>query len=492
MQRTTLLLVGLLLLLSSPRQSWGQGCSILLTPHFSTYTSVASDNFTITSNVTIQGYASIGPGLGCPMNSATHKGSAYNKLSSTVATNYGTPVCATCYLSASNTEEIGGDPGVLYPFSWSGCAVCSLAGTFWCSSGSSNQTVIDPTPVLTGISPSDWTAGTTQSVTFSSHYFGTNAPTLSFSPGAGIGYTLSSYNDTQIVASVTVASGTPNEDVDVSVTNNGYGGLAFDGGAVGESPTSAPIYATVHAPIAGAPEVTVIGWINGNAPDLQTLPAGNMNLVTQLNKNSVTCAAEVGAWIAGATADVHGPVDQDYANDWLIKYSANPAPPSSIDPKTQLTAGKYRMMNDFGGTGGGFHALGKTPDPCAVKTAGLKAIIYWTSDGQPSQYDGASGTSPSGRVYQLAEGRVGMAGQLANQTLNSRTTPWIWSVVKFDSSSNPTYSEHGVFPTYSIYVNGSLVTTIPQIQVSCYSGGNASACFSGKDATFQLTPSQIQ
>ena len=150
------------------------------------------------------------------------------------------------------------------------------------------------------------------------------------------------------------------------------------------------------------------------------------------------------------------------------------------------------MMNDFGGSGGGFHALGKTPDPCGVEFSVVKAIIRWTSAGQPSQYDGASGTSPSGQVYQLAEGRVGQAGQLVSQTVNARTVPWIWSAIKFNSSGTPTYSEHGVFPTYNVYVGGQLVTTIPQIQVSCFVTTNPSACFAGKDQTFQLTPSQIQ
>ena len=86
-------------------------------------------------------------------------------------------------------------------------------------------------------------------------------------------YSLVSYNDTQIVANIMVASGTPTEDVDVSVTNNGYGGLGFQSGGGVVSPTSAPVYATVHAPI-NSPEVSVIAWVNGAAPDLNPLPTG--------------------------------------------------------------------------------------------------------------------------------------------------------------------------------------------------------------------------
>ena len=59
-------------------------------------------------------------------------------------------------------------------------------------------------------------------------------------------------------------------------------------------------------------------------------------------------------------------------------------------------------MNDYGGSGGGFHALGKTPDPCGVKFSLVKALLNWISVGEPSQYDGQAGTSPSGQVYQLS------------------------------------------------------------------------------------------
>jgi hypothetical protein len=46
----------------------------------------------------------------------------------------------------------------------------------------------------------------------------------------------------------------------------------------------------------------------------------------------------------------------------------------------------------------------------------------------------------------------------------------------------PTYSDHGMFPTYSVYRNGSLVITYAQSSVSS---------FVAKDQTYQRTPSQI-
>jgi len=356
--------------------------------------------------------------------------------------------------------------------------------------GSAPGNAVDSTPIITGIDPSDWTAGVATSVTFTGQYFGTNAPTLSFSPGAGINYSLSSYNDTQIVALVSVAAGTPNEGVSVSVTNNGYGGSPFYAGNTGESPTSTPANAAVHAPIPNSPEVTVIAWIDGNAPDLKVFPAGNQTLVQKLhNANNYVCGAELAFWVAGSPIDIQSSTDQDYANDWLIKYSANTAPPSTITPSAQLSAGNFRMINDYGGSGPGFYRLGITPDPCGILPI---SVLNWIAQGQPNQYNGKSGTSGSGEVYQLVEGRLGTTGQKVNLTLNSRTAPWVWTVIKFDSSGNPTYSERAVFPTYSVYVNGTLAHTYEQIPVSCFSGNNASSCFAGKDQTYQLTPSQIQ
>ena len=344
-------------------------------------------------------------------------------------------------------------------------------------------TVVDSTPTITGIAPSNWIAGATAQVTFTGQYFGTNTPTVSFSPSAGITYSLLSYNDTQITASVTVASGTPNEQVAITVTNNGYGGQSFNGGQVGQSANSSPAYASVRAP-ASAQEVTVIAWVNGQAPDLVTLPFGaNQSLVTNLNNTSTTCGVEVGLWIAGIPVDLYNATDQAYANDWLVKYSANPAPPNTITPSAQRTAGNFRLINDFGANGG-FYQVGKTPDPCGVKFPGLNTVVDWLSKGEASQYMGAYGVSASGKIYVLAEGRVGTAGQKGSATINGgRTVPWIWSVIEFDSSGNATYSDVAVFPTYSVYVNGTLIATYPQTTV---------AAFVAKDQTYQRTPSQIQ
>lgn len=346
--------------------------------------------------------------------------------------------------------------------------------------GTSNAvtfTIEDTTPVITGIDPTVWEAGATTTVTFTGQHFGTNAPTLGFSPSPGISYTLSSYNDTEIVADVSVATGTPNEDVSVTVTSNGYSGSPFRPGASGSSPTSSPAHAMVHAPIS-SPRVTIIAWINANAPDLVNLPSGaNPTLMGKLTVGALSCVVELTAWSAGISKDLHGSADTAYANAWLIKHSGNAEPPPTIDQTTQLNGGDYRLFNDFRGNSQGFCKVGITPDPC--KTTSF--IPGRLEEGEASSYNG-SNTSRSGKMYQLVEGRLGEVGQLISFTINGRTVPWIFDVIEFDLTGTETTTISATFPTYSVYQNGIRTAVYPQSSV---------AEFATKDQCYQLTPSDI-
>ncbi len=345
--------------------------------------------------------------------------------------------------------------------------------------GVASVTVTDNTPLITGIDPSVWIAGTTTSVTITGQYFGTNAPSISFSPSNGVSYTLSSYNDNQIVASVNVASGTPNEQVQIVVTNNGYGGSAFNGTGSGQQATSQAAIAQIQAAVMNTPQMTIIAWVNGNAPDLQTLPSGaNSTLVSKLG-NPTDCAGELAVWAFEHTApDVHTATDVSYANLWLVKNSANPAPPNTITPSVQQSAGNFRLFNDFG-NGGNFLQVGSTPNPCGATAPA--SVLAWIGQGQKDSNSGP-GKSTSGKQYQLAEGRLGTVGQSINATLNGTTTPWIWSVIEFDSSGNPITNDHAIFPTYSVYQNGYLVNTYAQAPVSQFIQLNQSS---------ERTPQQI-
>jgi hypothetical protein len=100
---------------------------------------------------------------------------------------------------------------------------------------------------------------------------------------------------------------------------------------------------------------------------------------------------------------------------------------------------------------------------------------------------GTVGSTSAGNVYALAEGRIGTIGQLISETINSRSVPWIWSVVEFDSSGNPINvqndNNYATFPTYFIYINGQIYAQVPQGQLEDFTTLNSSS---------QLTPSQIQ
>ena len=86
-------------------------------------------------------------------------------------------------------------------------------------------------------------------------------------------------------------------------------------------------------------------------------------------------------------------------------------------------------------------------------------------------------------VYQLNEGRIGSTGQDVSRTINRRTVPWIWNVIKFDRNGVMNILDNSQFPTYSVYKNGQLLYSFPQI---------ALPSFILKDETWQRYPWQIQ
>lgn len=82
---------------------------------------------------------------------------------------------------------------------------------------------------------------------------------------------------------------------------------------------------------------------------------------------------------------------------------------------------------------------------------------------------GTYNTSGSGKVYQLAEGRIGSTGQSGSESINrGRTVPWIWSAPELDANGTRYYTDVAMFPTYSVYPNGTLVKTYPQSAVKTF------------------------
>jgi len=223
------------------------------------------------------------------------------------------------------------------------------------------------------------------------------------------------------------------------------------------------------------PEITVIGWVDKTAPDItSTVSAGpsTPDLATELNGGFLSCSATLTAWLSGIQFDLNTAQDRAYANAWLLQHSGNPAPPLSIDPSSQYAAGNYRLFNDFG-SGKNSYNVGTTPFPCKQSVSAAA---------EASQYMGSSGVA-NNNTYQLSEGRLGWEGRIINSTINGLTTPWIWSVIEFDPNGNPSWDDHAMFPTYSIYTNGQLTETIPQ---------SAAQTFIDQTDTYQRTPSQIQ
>lgn len=140
MNRAALLFLGSLMLLLNCSVARGQGCRTTLVPYFSVYNSVSRDGYNIYTSVSIQGYASVNPGPGCNMNSATHHVGAENKLNNVDHWTYSSNGCPTCYFSATDNESLLGSPGGVYPWYWDGQAICSIVGPFYNGGGSGSIT----------------------------------------------------------------------------------------------------------------------------------------------------------------------------------------------------------------------------------------------------------------------------------------------------------------------------------------------------------------
>jgi hypothetical protein len=242
--------------------------------------------------------------------------------------------------------------------------------------------------------------------------------------------------------------------------------------------------ATVDVKVTTA-DIVVIGWVNSSAI---TLPGGASFLLRIDINTPLICSALLLDWVVGLPTDLFGQAEVDYANAFLLIHSGNSQPPATINPDAQLAAGDFRLFNRLqatysqsGGTISNFSAIhsntrvGSTPDPCG---------LVGNASGETHPSSGSNGVTSSGTaVYQLAEGRLGTLGQRVNHTINGTTTPWIWSVIRFDASGNPDTSDHAIFPTYYVYQDGSLIATYPQ---------SAPTAFIPLGDTYQRLPSQIQ
>lgn len=239
-------------------------------------------------------------------------------------------------------------------------------------------------------------------------------------------------------------------------------------------------------------DVVVIGWIRDDI----TLPILGVDPALILALNGPLCSVTLGLWVSGVPANLGTQADIDYANAFLIKYSANGEPPPTIDPDAYDAngLGDYRLFNRFkiahrakdGKVVGAPKILkaravnGRTPDPCHNP-------LIEPVDSEPHVANGTIGkTTDETGVYQIAEGRVGTFGQSADTTINDlggtvgATTPWIWSVVRFDTAGNLVFPfavgnkpNFSMFPTFYVYEDGQRVQTRGQGSLSVFVGLNS-------------------
>jgi hypothetical protein len=230
--------------------------------------------------------------------------------------------------------------------------------------------------------------------------------------------------------------------------------------------------------IVASKDVTVVGWIDRRPIDTALAaiaPSTSFLLKIDLN-TPLICNALLIDWTVGLPTDLFGENERRYANAFLLANSANEPPPSTIDPAAVQAGGDYRLFNrlqvGIDNTGGSpqveyFQSaavIGRTPDPC-----GLGGRLLGGPELHPS--NGAKGLTSSGSgVYQLNEGRLGSLGQRVNRTINGRSTPYPWSVIRFDLEGvlSPSDPDRNIFPTCYLYEDGKLVRQYPQADAELF------------------------
>jgi hypothetical protein len=210
--------------------------------------------------------------------------------------------------------------------------------------------------------------------------------------------------------------------------------------------------------------VVVVSWIDGSPISLS--PTGvNPDLLSSLS-SSISCHVLLGFWAIRSDVYLNTSTDRDYANSFLLKNSANAAPPATMSLAV-LTGEDFRMFNPLQATYRktspitGLRVMtlppkiGKTPDPCpSPKVPSLAAETH--PDNGFSKI--VSGTGGDG-VVQLAESRIGSIGQTVHLTINTSivSTPWIWTVLRVDSGT-PQLADHSMVPTHTLYIDGSRIS----------------------------------
>jgi hypothetical protein len=245
---------------------------------------------------------------------------------------------------------------------------------------------------------------------------------------------------------------------------------------------------------ASTQDIVVVAWVDARPPAAD-LAASHADILIRLDlSNPVTCNLAALSWLHGIPIDLLSDADRQYANAFLLSHSGNNEPPATIDPDAIGDGGDYRMWNrlqvsidDSGPTVNFIQQptprIGNTPNPCGGAGVLPGVPAFAAPEVHPSNWADGLTNSQTG-VYQLSEGRLGPEGQTVNRTINGHSTPWIWSVIRFDLKGNlsPSDIDHQIFPTYYVYADGQLIHQYPQ---------SPAAVFIALDDTSQRLPGEV-
>jgi len=194
----------------------------------------------------------------------------------------------------------------------------------------------DPTPNITGVSPSSWNAGATTPVRITGSGFGTNPSVNITDPSSSV--TTSSVtpvSDQEVDVNVTVAGNAPAENATITVTSSGYNGFGFVT-TQGNSPASPSISVTV-VPIQVTQSPSTIFVSTGDTTDVVTVsisPGGTYSVSflssLQSNPNSNATAQLTG----------HGSSNGGGTQNYAVTASGAGSSPSGIFSLLACASGK--------------------------------------------------------------------------------------------------------------------------------------------------------
>lgn len=311
--------------------------------------------------------------------------------------------------------------------------------TFFSSTSHGLFTVGDPTPSISSVNPSQWTAGKLNfSVTISGSYFGSD-PQLTVS-GGGATATISSHSDNgspggaTINANVSVSNACDTADtVAITVTSTGYNGTGFVPAYSGQSDNGGSTATIVPNP-AGAPQI-MFGGKNVAGTTTTVVVGQQISLTGAVPTQACTAVknwdwtAPTGTAVGGATATsasgfslqaLPGSGVNPYTFNWVYagsftvstKYTLTNGETSPTSTATftvkGLTSGKDTATSPYNGKFSidnltGCTGIAAGPDLVYGNVSGPQPGCPGTTTGTPGILFTASGSQPGSGKYTFVQ-----------------------------------------------------------------------------------------